>query len=72
MSLSADTWSSMLKHVSSRQSLIQFKVMHRAHVSKAKLSHIYILGLVPAVTNAEKMKPPLCIRTGPAPALSIR
>lgn len=46
MSLSVDTWSSTLKLVSltsvcARHSLIQFKVVHRAHVSKVKLFCIY-------------------------------
>ena len=46
LSLSEDTWTSILKLVSStslcaRHSLIQFKVVHRAHISKAKLSSMY-------------------------------
>lgn len=44
--LSEDTWVSILKLVNStslcaRHCLIQFKVVHRAHISKAKLSSIY-------------------------------
>ncbi len=45
-SLSEDTWVSILKLIRStslcaRHCLIQFKVVHRAHISKAKLSSIY-------------------------------
>uniref|UniRef100_A0A3P8TZR2 Reverse transcriptase zinc-binding domain-containing protein n=1 Tax=Amphiprion percula TaxID=161767 RepID=A0A3P8TZR2_AMPPE len=44
--LSDDAWDSILGLVNatsfcSRHSLLQFKVVHRAHMSKAKLSHIY-------------------------------
>lgn len=44
--LSEDTWVSILKLVNStslcaRHCLIQFKVVHRAHISKVKLSSIY-------------------------------
>lgn len=46
LSLSEDTWISILKLVNStslcaRHCLIQFKVVHRAHISKAKLSSMY-------------------------------
>ena len=49
--LSGDTWVSILKLVNStslcaNRCLIQFKVVHRAHISKAKLSSIY-LGISP-------------------------
>ena len=46
LSLSEDTWTSILKLVNSsslcaRHCLIQFKVVHRANISKAKLSSMY-------------------------------
>ena len=46
LSLSEDTWSSVLKLVNStslcaRHCLIQFKVVHRAHISTAKRSTMY-------------------------------
>lgn len=46
LSLPEDTWTSILKLVYStslcaRHSLIQFKVVHRAHITKAKLSSMY-------------------------------
>lgn len=59
--ITEDQWSRILQRIHSfsicaRQSLIQFKIMHRLHMSKVKLSKIY-----PEVN-------PICDRCRQAPA----